>query len=927
MTTTASPLITATDDRGPCGTRPEAVERRRPVGRQELRETLAALVDGARSGRGGAIVVRGASGSGKTRLLDDAVVDARDCQVLRSTGVEIESGLAFGTVQQLCGPLADLVAALPAPQATALRTALRVSPGSAPEPTLVGMALVSLLAAAASDRPVICLVDDAQWVDELSAQAIGVAARRLTGLGVVLLLASRRPESTPALAGLDDVRIHPLSRGEAELMLGLELPGRLDPAVRDQIVAEARGRPRVLRQLGRATSVTAVAGGYAIDVHAEVDGTVEASITDRLSGLPRDVSTALLLAAAEPMGDPVSFRKALAAAGLTPDVQRAAEATGLIEIGDRVLCSHPLVRHVVYRRASDAQRRGAHRILAETVDAIARPDHAAWHHGQAATGPSEMVAHALERWSGSALRAGGGAAAAAFLARAATLSEQPGAGPRRALEAARLHARSGGFEEALRLTAAVDHASPGESAPSTAPLVTAEIAAALGRPGATRDLLSAAQACADDAPDLSVHACLTAFDAAASAGRYGSDDGMRHVAAGAGALPGGPPRSAAEKLLQAVVARWSGGDVSRHDMVAEAVSAAATDRTLVHPMATRMAMERWDEDAWATLSRREVDVARRTGASAMLPGALDRQACLHVLRGETSLAASGVDEAARVARRTGVAEPMLAVAVLAGWQGDGEEQLERIDEWSRRAGRQGDGCAVTLLEHSRCLAHLAAGRYEQAHHHARRVLDLDESFVSGWAAAEVVEAAVRSGRPQDAAPGFAWVRSVSATTGSSWARGIEHRCRALLSEDDATEWHFLESVRHLERSGMRLDLARTHLLHGEWLRRQSRRVDARPPLRQALEVFDAAGAAAFAARTSIELRASGERARLRTPDTILTLTARESQVAELAIQGASNPDIGMQLFISARTVEYHLGKVFAKLGITSRGQLRSALQA
>jgi DNA-binding CsgD family transcriptional regulator len=386
-----------------------------------------------------------------------------------------------------------------------------------------------------------------------------------------------------------------------------------------------------------------------------------------------------------------------------------------------------------------------------------------------------------------------------------------------------------------------------------------------------------------------------------------------------------PGRTAAEQLLHAAVSRWS-GDPRSHDVLAYAVRASRADGSTAHPTATRAAMELWDEDAAAILARRDVDRVRSSGASSALPRALDLQACLHVARGEMQAAVHAADEAATVARRTGAAEPALARILLTGWQATAEDRLEWIDAWSRRASSNGDGSALTLLDFGRALAHLASGRYEQALHDARRVFDRDESFISGWAAPDVVEAAVRSGRPDDAAPAFAWIRSVSDVTGSAWARGIEHRCRALLARDDSAEQHFVESVGHLTRSGMRLDLARTHLLHGEWLRRQARRVDARTSLRQALELFDAAGATAFAGRASIELRASGQQARPRTPDTLLALTDRESQVAELVIEGFSNPDIGRQLFISPRTVEYHLSKVFTKLGITSRAQLRAAWQ-
>lgn len=893
-------------------------------GRREQRAALMALIDGARAGRSGAIIVRGAEGSGKTHLLDEAIADAADCLVLRSTGVEVESGVAFGTVQQLCARLVDRVGELPPLQAQALAAALGLAPGH-PAPALVGLGLVSLLTALASEQPVLCVLDDAEWIDESSAQAMGVAARRLEGVGVVLVVATGGCSSVAAFEGMKQMRIHPLPSGEAQGMLSLQLPGLLDPGVRDRMLAEARGVPGVIRELGQSTSVAALAGGYVVDVAAEVDAALEARVAGRLSGLPDAVTEALLLAAAEPLGDATWFKTALSLAGLSGTVQRV-DATGLMAIGDRVLFNHPLVRHVIYRHASDGQRRHAHRVLAESVDDIVRPDQAIWHRAQACAGPADETAQALERSSDWAGRVGGSAAAAAFMSRAAELSAEPGERTRRALEAARLYGRCGAFADALWMIADVDHQHVGDGALPVAHLAAAEIAAHVGRPEAARDLLAAAERVAVSRPGLSVPTSLSALDAASYSGRLGSGGGVRHTAARVRSATTRPGRDAFEELLDATVTRWSGHGVTNHRALARAIEACRIDVSAAHPMATRVAMGLWQEEAWAELGRRDVEHARRSGDSARLPRALDLWACLHVLRGEIGAAVRLADEAVSVARQLGVAEPGLALALLTGWRSSVDDPLEWTDEWSRRARERGDGSAMTLLSLGRSVSDIASGRYEQALHEAQHVLELDEPFVSAWAAPEVVEAAVRAGRPEDAAQALEVVRSISGATRSSWALGLEHRCLALLAEDGSTEQHFRESIRHLGLSGMKLDLARTLLLYGEWLRRQTRRADARTPLRQALEMFDATGAGAFTRRASLELRASGEQARRRTPDTLVALTEREAQVAELAIEGCSNPDIGKQLFISSRTVEYHLHKVFTKLGIASRMQLRTALQ-
>jgi len=705
-------------------------------------------------------------------------------------------------------------------------------------------------------------------------------------------------------------------------MLDLELPGRLDPDVRDRIVAEARGNPLVIRQLAGSTSTLALAGGFRVDAASGVDAALVACVTARLARVDDDAAFVLLLAAAEPLGDVGTLCRVVVAAGLPAAALGAAVASGLLTLEEWVLFRHPLVRHLVYRSASDAERRRAHSVLAAAVDGC--EDHAAWHRARAATGRDERLAASTEGSRSLAERAGGLAAAAAFLDMAATLSEAPAERSRRALEAARLHARSGAFDDALRLVADLDHRLVGSTTPAMAHLVAAEVAASIGHADAADDLLAAAHELGATDPVLSVSVALAALEAAATAGRLGADGGVLDRTGRAGNLAGNAAPTAASLLLQAVVARWSGADTPDHRALARALEACRQDESVVPPMAVRVAMELRDERTWAALAHREVDMARRSGELARLPRALDLQACLHLLRGEVTLAASSAAEAAAVARRTGAAEPALAPVLMAAWRFSGIGRDEVLDSCARVSTR-GAGDAETLLDLGRAMAHTASGQYEQALCEALRVLQLDEPFVSSWAVPEVVEAAVRSGRPDLATHAIEVARSLSDATGSSWALGIEHRCLALLADDGTAEVHFLESVRHLEMSGMRLDLARTQLLYGEWLRRQTRRVDARTPLRQAFEVFESAGAAAFAARASLELRATGEHARRRSPDTLVDLTEREAQVAALAVEGLSNPEIGMQLFISARTVEYHLHKVFSKLGITSRAQLRSGL--
>ncbi|MCL3819355.1 helix-turn-helix transcriptional regulator [Aeromicrobium wangtongii] len=888
-----------------------------PVGRREQRARLATVMDGARSGRGGAVVVRGNRGTGKTHLLEEAITHGADFVVLRAAGVEVESGIPFGTLQQLCGPLADRTADLPPPQAAALAAALGLAPEVEADPTLVGLGVVSVLAGMASEsgRPVLCVLDDAEWIDASSAQAIGVAARRMVGVEVALLLSAGGTRPIAALEGLDEVRLQRLTPGEADLMLSLELPARLEAEVRQRILAEADGNPRVIRRLGQAMAVPALAGGFAVDAVAEVDADLDLEVTACLAELPDDVATALLVAAAEPLGDVAAFRKGCSAEGLTAAVERAVEATGLVEIGDRVVFRHPLVRHLVYRQASEGQRRDAHRVVAASLELSSRDAHVAWHRGLSGAGPDEEVAQMLEQWSRSAGRTGGVAAAAAFMERAALRSANPHAQVRRAIEAARLHSRSGGFDDALRMIAEIEHRDSDSTARALAHLLAAEIGAWTGKPDAACDLLDAAARIATVEPERLPMPCLTAFDTVTSAGRFGAAGDLRHVAARAGLLTSYDGGAPAERLLQASVSRWGSAAVARRDTLARSIDAWCADESAAHPFATVMAMDLLDEKAWVTLARRDVDHARQTGALAGLPRALDLLACLHLWRGEIDGTAAATEESARLARLIGAGAPELAPTLLRSWQGSSGDDPDCADV-----------SAKPLADLGRSLVHIASGRYEPALRDAQRALDANEPFVSSWAAPQVVEAAVRVGDPEQAATAIALIRSVGRATGSAWALGLEQRCLALVADDHGAEQHFRESVRQLELSGMRLDLGRTHLLYGEWLRRQTRRVDSRTPLREALEVFDAAGATAFAKRAWLELRASGEQARRRAPETLGALTERESQIVELAIEGHSNPAIGKQLFISSRTVEYHLNKVFSKVGITSRAQLRVALE-
>lgn len=795
---------------------------------------VSSVMERARSGDTGVVIIQGDAGSGKSRLLDDAAGAAVGFRVLRAGGVETESALPYGALQQLCGPLGDAIEHLPAPQASALGIAFGVLAGLAPDPFLVGVGLVSLLTASAAAQPLVCLIDDVHWVDASSARALGFAARRLGGSGVAFVMAVADPVRVPELAGLPHVRLDPLAPDDAARLLAEEMPGRLEPRVLRRILAEARGNPCVIRELGRSTTVEQLAGGFAMGSEPR-DAEVLERFAARCTDLSADVATALLLAATEPFGDPVLLQKALDASGLRADALRDAEATGLLRVRDQVVFCHPAARLAIYDTASDPERREVHRLLGAAARAgNASEEQAVWHEARAGVDANEEIAATLERAAERVIEAAGLAAAAAFLEQSAALSEDRRARIGRLLAAARTKRRIAAFGAALRLVAAAEREELTDTDAATAEGIRAEIVR-LTDPHPLRET-------SPDAPD-----------------------------------------------------------------------------------ATRSAMRLWDADAAEILTERGVEHARRTGALADLPGNLDLRACLHVVRGELDTAAAVAEEAAALAARIGAVPPCLAKMHLRGWQCDETGTVDLLERRTIEAAHRGDTVAMTFLEYCTAIVNNGLGRYDQALYAGRCAMARPDSFVSMWAAAEVVEAAVRAGQPEVAVDASALIASVSRASGTDWALGIARRGAALTGGADSVEDNFRASIRHLERAGMIPDLARTRLLFGEWLRRQKRRVDARAELRAALAGYEAIGANSFARRASLELRATGELVRRRAPELMHVLTERESQVVELARDGLSNPEIGTRLFISARTVEYHLHKVFSKLGIVSRAQLRTAV--
>jgi DNA-binding CsgD family transcriptional regulator/tetratricopeptide (TPR) repeat protein len=903
-------------------------------GRLQQCRALDGLVADVRAGRSRVLVVRGEPGIGKTALLGYAAGTAPDFQVARTGGVESEMELPFAALHQLCGRMLGGLDQLPGPQRDALGVAFGLRAGSAPDRFLVGLAVLGLLSEAAARQPLLCLVDDAQWLDQASAQALAFVARRLDAESVALLFGSRDPAGEGSLAGLPGLALDGLPDADARALLASVLPGLLDERVKDRIIAESSGNPLALLELPHGVTAAELAGGFGVGDRLPVAGRIEQSFLRRITPLPEVTRFLLLLAAAEPTGDPALLWRAADRLGIGADAASPAESDGLLTVAARVTFRHPLVRSAVYQAAPTAARRRAHRALAEASDPGTDPDRRAWHRAQAAAGADEEIAAELERSAGRAQARGGLAAAAAFLERAAALTLEPTLRAERELAAAGAMGQAGAFDAALRLLAAAEAEPLDQLQSARADLLRGQIAFASSRGSdAPPLLLKAARRLEPLDAALSRQTYLEALAAAMYAGRFVKGGGLREAAEAARAAHLAPqPPDAADLVMDGLVLLITEGYAAAAPTLRGALDASAIERISTEHgvrwlwLGVFAAEILWDDESWDLLSIAHIRRAREDGALGVLPVALSQRGALHLLEGDFGAATSLIEEAETINKATG-SQRLLAVQVaLAAFRGR-ESQVSELTETSTKdAERRGEGAGLTFLSWAAAVLYNSLGRYEEALAAAQQAGDdQHELLFSTWAAAEMVEAATRSGVPEQALSALHRLAESTGASGTDWALGIEARSRALVSDDVAAERLYREALVRLARARLRMELGRAHLLYGEWLRRQSRRVDARGQLRTAHEMFTGMGADGFAERAARELRATGERVRKRSTDPPAKLTAREIQIARLACEGLSNPEIAAQLFMSPRTVEYHLHKVFTKLDITSRGQLRGAL--
>jgi DNA-binding CsgD family transcriptional regulator/tetratricopeptide (TPR) repeat protein len=885
----------------------------------------------ARRGQSAVLVLRGEPGVGKTALLGYAGERADGCRVVRALGMESEMELPFAGLQQLCAPLFGGLERLPPPQRAVLDTAFGLTLGAPPDRFLVGLAVLGLLSDAADGRPLVCLIDNAQWLDLSSAQVLGFVARRLQAESIVLLFAEREPAERDELARLPDLRVTGLSDTHARDLLASLISGPLDDRVRDQILAEARGNPLALLELPRVVPPAKRAGGFGLPNARPVPGLIEMSFRRRVQQLPAPTQRLLLAAAADPTGDPTLLWRAARELGIPAEVIGPAEADGVVELGSRVVFRHPLLRSAIYRAAPVDDQRSVHRALAAATDTDADPDRRAWHRAHATIEPDEDVAGELERSARRAQSRGGLAAAAAFLERAAALTPERARRAQRALRAAGAQQLAGAPEAALTLLADAATGPLDELDRGELQRLRGQIALDLRRGGeAVPLLLDAARRLQSLDPGVARETYLEALRAASIGGRLGSGVLATAQAARGAPRPAGAPRPV-DLLLDGLGVRFTDGYAASAPTLKQALRAVRDEdgrpgQDVRWPgFARRVAPDLFDDETWRAFAVRNVQIARETGALAVLPLALNYLAQLRIFEGELDSAQALLDEADAIADATGTTPIAFATLLLAGCRGDEAKASALIEASEAEAIARGEGVILTFAEHARAVLHNGLGDYEAALARAHSASARDELMVSAWSLPELIEAATRSGRTEIAAEALERLAERTRAAGTELARGIEERTRALLTEGDDAEGRYREAIERLGRTRMRLDLARAHLLYGEWLRREGRRVDARERLRAAHGMLATMGIEAFAERARRELLATGEAVRKRTVETRDELTAQEAQIARLAAEGRTNPEIGSALFISARTVEWHLRKVYPKLGITSRRELRRAL--
>lgn len=895
---------------------------------------IAALLDRARAGESGWLVLRGEPGIGKTALLDHAADLGAGLRVLRGAGVEIEAELPFAGLQLLLRPAVAHLPALPARQRAALEAALRLGDDPGGDAMLVGLAVLSLLTEYAGDTGLVCLIDDAQWLDRASLDTILFAARRLYAEGVVIILAARDGATFARSADLPERRIAGLdSEAAAALLDRRELPA----GVRRQVLAEAQGNPLALLEL--ADAARDERPGAAHPGALALTDRLQLAFHGQVSRMPKSTQDVLLIVAAEESGEVSAVLRAAAAVGAGIDDLAPAEEAGLLvrgETAETIAFRHPLLRAAVYQRAPLGQRVAAHRALAAALDGPADADRRAWHAAAAATGPDAEVAAALEDTAARALARSGHEAAAAAYERAARLTADPGLRAHREALAAQSALNAGDLERAAGLARRV-----------------------AGRAGATAQL----------------RARVAHVEGLAHfwQGRFAEADAL--LRAGAAQVADHDPALAATMLIQALHTGWYLGDQHVRDCVAQLTAVPLADTDPLHPVVTYMASVLGRRDTTGAppeLTRTLDESARRgpvpdqvrlmlcgvamaggqdadvygpaealsreyrgAGAAGRLPTTLFFAAEVEIftgrLRDARTTAAEALGLAADLGQRQWVSQLSSVLAHIHAAEGD-EDRCRHYAEAGLADSTPGSVSPGAAWAHwSLGLLELGAGRAEAALSRFERLTrdPLRHHLCAMRSIPDLVEAAVRVGAADRAGPHADRLADWATAVRQPWAEALVLRCRALLSDDDSAETHYARALTLHDREARPVKYARTAQLYGEWLRRARRKSEARTVLTEALDMFDRIGMRPWAERARSELVATGAAPSVggqsdsRSNAAVTGLTPQELQIARLAAQGLSNRDIAAQLFLSHRTVGYHLYKAYPKLGVTSRGELKT----
>ncbi len=845
------------------------------------------------------LVIRGEAGIGKTALMRYCARQAAGCRLVQIDGVEFEMEMPLAALYQLCTPMLSCLAALPEPQQRALRVAFGLAPEPAPDRFVLGLAVLSLLAEYAAARPLVCLVDDAQWLDEASSQVLGFVGRRLLAEPVGVLFAVREAADERLFPGLPALTVEGLSDEDARVLLTAAVPGHLDKRVCDRIVAETGGNPLGLLELARGMTEAELAGGFGGPRQARLPGHLQDHYLRQVRMLPEPAQQLMLLAAADPTGDATLLWRAAQTLGLGPDAAAAADEEQLLNIGSRVRFRHPLVRSAAYVAGSPEDRRAAHLTLATATDAQTDPEHRVWHLAAAATGPDEEVAAALEQAAAKIQARAGLAASAAFLQRSVTLTAEPGRHTERALAAALANLHAGAFDIALGLLAQAEAHAVDDLQRARVEQLRGQIewASVSGREAPVL-LLQAARRLESLDAQLARETYLYAWVASLLAGPLAGPGGLLlevSRAARAAPQPAGAPRPC-DLLLDGLTTMIVQGRAAAEPTIRRAVSAFLGDQVSGEEwlqwgiFAQMAAMAVWDFDSWVALSTRHVELARALGALAPLSIALNGRGMVATQCGDFETATSLAAEKDVVNEVTGIRQATTCDLLLAGYRGRPAEAVPLFTATTEDSMARGEGFAVQMADWSAAVLHNGLGRYAEALAVAEPATEETYSPLSTQLVLpELIEAAVRAGRADLARQALDRLSAMTAIEGSDWAKGLEARSRALVSEGQEAERCYAEAVERLGRTPLRPERARAHLLYGEWLRRENRRLDARHQLHAAYDLFTAIGAEAFAERARSELLAAGEKVRKREVDTYSQLTPQEEHIVRLARDGRTNP--------------------------------------